>query len=131
MRRAASFRLATADLETGTLAIHDTVAVLNLRQFRRLPYWAQEQHLVVIDEVIGRLRAAGVDPTVLAGATQLRNGPLPAQREDPHGPGAGRPVEPREGRSPELATPDQVATAHLDRLAAPDRTGLKPPSVSL
>ncbi len=131
MRRAASFRLATADLDTGTFAIHDTVAVLTLRQFRRLPYWAKDQHLVVIDDVVGRLRAAGVDPSVLAGVTQLRNGPLPEQRGDAHGLEARRLGGPREGRTARLATPDQVATAQLDRLTAPDQTGLRPPSVSL
>ena len=131
MRRAASFRLATADLDTGTFAIHDTVAVLTLRQFRRLPYWAKDQHLVVIDDVVGRLRAAGVDPSVLAGATQLRNGPLPEQRGDatrargptawgaergPNpgarhpGPGGDRAARPsHRPRSDRSATPERVA----------------------
>jgi hypothetical protein len=132
MRRAASFRLANTDLEAGTFAIHDTVAVLNLRQFRRLPYWAQDQHLAAVDTVVHRLREAGVDPSVLAGRTPLRNGSDLGDvgERGEIGPGAAQETnsdhEVDRQRSPELA-----AAAHLDRLASAHPTDPTPGSVSL
>lgn len=135
LRRADTFRLARADLEAGTFALVDRVPLLTAYQCRRLPAWSQEQHLACVDEVMDRLRAAGVDSSVLVGRTQLRAGPLPEQREFDRARAERRQPAPR--LSPPAATvPSRSAsvsslTARLDRLAAPTTNELRPPSASL
>jgi len=136
LRRADTFRLARADLEAGTLALVDRVPLLTEYQCRRLPAWSQEQHLACVDEVMDRLRAAGVDSSVLVGRTQLRAGPLPEQpeldraRAESQQPGAPRLSPPA---TTVLSRPASVSslTARLDRLATPATNELRPPSASL
>ena len=135
LHRAHTFRLGVADLSAGTFVLHSEVSLLTTRQFRRLPVWAQEQHYACVDEVIDRLRAAGVDSSVLAGTTVLRPGPLPEQRARDLGGAEGRARrQDMSGRLRAVPSPlpaTSPMTAHLDRLATPSASEMRPPSASL
>jgi hypothetical protein len=135
MQRAHTFRLGVVDLDAGTFALHSQVSLLTTRQFRRLPVWAQEQHYACLDGVIDRLHAAGLDSSMLAGTTVLRPGPMPDQRAR-HLSGARtraarQDAPPRLRAVPPTAPAPRPATTHLDRLATPPASRMRPPSASL